>query len=163
MRWLKVGTAVGTGINAHPEFGARFAQELSEPDRTLPSGPGRNFFEGLSSQDTRGWSCSGQLKVIAVSGLMKIANDLRWMNSGPLAGPRRESRCRRCSRAAASCRGKVNPVIPEAAHHGSRPRFIGNDATITIGRAVGQLSVERECCPVIRVQPPRKHPSARET
>ena len=77
------GTAVGTGINAHPQFGLRFSQELSDLTGVSFT-PGRNFFEGLSSQDTA-VELSGQLKVVAVS-LMKIANDLRWMNSGPLAG-----------------------------------------------------------------------------
>src|SRR5579863_2792625 len=77
------GTAVGTGINAHPEFGVRFSQELSDLTGVAFS-MSRNFFEGLASQDTA-VEVSGQLKVIAVS-LMKIANDLRWMNSGPLAG-----------------------------------------------------------------------------
>src|SRR5690606_23157969 len=77
------GTAVGTGINAHPRFGAKVAVLLGEQTgiefRQAPS-----LFEALSSQDTA-VETSGQLKVLAVA-LMKIANDLRWMNSGPLAG-----------------------------------------------------------------------------
>src|SRR6185437_5306845 len=77
------GTAVGTGINAHPQFGARFCEALADLTR-VPFTPARNYFEALSSQDTA-VELSGQLKTIAVS-LMKIANDLRWMNSGPLAG-----------------------------------------------------------------------------
>ena len=76
-------TAVGTGINAHPEFGPRIAAKLAEmsgcPFKTSP-----NYFEALSTQDAA-VELSGQLKTIAVS-LMKIANDLRWMNSGPIAG-----------------------------------------------------------------------------
>src|SRR6267154_3886261 len=77
------GTAVGTGINAHPEFGRRFCQQLAALTG-VEFVPARNYFEALSAQDTA-VELSGQLKVIAVS-LMKIANDLRWMNSGPLAG-----------------------------------------------------------------------------
>src|SRR6266436_5917888 len=77
------GTAVGTGINAHPEFGRRFCQQLAVLTG-VEFAPARNYFEALSAQDTA-VELSGQLKVIAVS-LMKIANDLRWMNSGPLAG-----------------------------------------------------------------------------
>ena len=77
------GTAVGTGINARPAFGALFARHLSASTRLefVPSG---NYFESLSCQDTA-VELSGQLKVVSVS-LMKISNDLRWMNSGPLAG-----------------------------------------------------------------------------
>ena len=77
------GTAVGTGIIAHPELGTRFAQELSDLTG-LAFKPGRNFFEALSSQDTA-VELSGQLKVISFS-LMKIANDLRWINCVPLSG-----------------------------------------------------------------------------
>ena len=77
------GTAVGTGINAHPEFATRIAAALSELTG-LPLVPNTNFFESLSAQDTA-VELSGQLKVVAVS-MMKIATDLRWMNSGPLAG-----------------------------------------------------------------------------
>ncbi|MGZ8191688.1 MAG: lyase family protein, partial [Methylococcaceae bacterium] len=77
------GTAVGTGINAHPEFAEKFANALSN-ETGLPFKPNDSFFESLSCQDAI-VELSGQLKVVAVS-LMKIANDLRWMNSGPLAG-----------------------------------------------------------------------------
>jgi fumarate hydratase class II len=77
------GTAVGTGINAHPQFGQRFCAELSAITG-LQFRPARNYFEAMSAQDTA-VELSGQLKVLAVS-LMKVANDLRWMNSGPLAG-----------------------------------------------------------------------------
>src|SRR5262245_29787330 len=77
------GTAVGTGINAPPRFAARAARYLSvKSSLELKSSP--NYFESLSSQDTS-VELSGQLRTLAVA-LMKIANDLRWMNSGPLAG-----------------------------------------------------------------------------
>ena len=77
------GTAVGTGINAR-ENSARCSRAISLPRRSSKFVPSHNYFEALSSQDTA-VELSGQLKVVAVS-LMKIANDLRWMNSGPLAG-----------------------------------------------------------------------------
>ena len=77
------GTAVGTGINAHPRFAALFNQQLSALTR-VEFKPGQDLFALIGSQDTA-VAVSGQLKGTAVS-LMKIANDLRWMNSGPLAG-----------------------------------------------------------------------------
>ena len=77
------GTAVGTGINAHPQFAAGFSRQLSVLTG-VPFTPGKDLFALIGSQDTA-VSVSGQLKATAVS-LMKIANDLRWMNSGPLAG-----------------------------------------------------------------------------
>ncbi|HEX3139151.1 MAG TPA: lyase family protein, partial [Rhizobacter sp.] len=76
------GTAVGTGVNAHPQFAAGFAAELNGLTG-LAFHPAANFFAAMGSQDTA-VAVSGQLKAVAVS-LMKIANDLRWMNSGPLA------------------------------------------------------------------------------
>jgi fumarate hydratase, class II len=130
------GTAVGTGINAHPEFSARFAQELSDLTG-LAFRPGRNFFEGLSSQDTA-VELSGQLKVIAVS-LMKIANDLRWMNSGPLAGLG-EIALPALQPGSSIMPGKVNPVIPEATTMVAA-KVIGNDATITIGGQSGNFQL----------------------
>ncbi len=77
------GTAVGTGVNAHPRFAARAARYLSVKSG-LELKPSANYFESLSSQDAA-VELSGQLRTLAVS-LTKIANDLRWMNSGPLAG-----------------------------------------------------------------------------
>jgi fumarate hydratase class II len=104
------GTAVGTGINAHPDFGARFAKEL-QGLTGVPFVPSGNFFESMSTQDTA-VELSGQLKTIAVS-LMKIANDLRWMNSGPLAGLA-EIALPALQPGSSIMPGKVNPVIPEA-------------------------------------------------
>ena len=78
------GTAVGSGINAHPEFSARCTAHLSAATG-MQFRPKDNLFEGLAAQDSA-VEFGAQLKVLAVS-LMKIANDLRWMNSGPLAGP----------------------------------------------------------------------------
>src|SRR6201991_5239853 len=130
------GTAVGTGINAHPEFGARFSQELADLTG-LPFKPGRNFFEGLSSQDTA-VELSGQLKVLAGS-LMKIANDLRWMNSGPLAGLG-EIALPALQPGSSIMPGKVNPVIPEAAAMVAA-QVIGNDATITVAGQSGNFQL----------------------
>src|SRR5712671_2801531 len=104
------GTAVGTGINAHPEFGRRFCQQLAVLTG-VEFAPARNYFEALSAQDTA-VELSGQLKVIAVS-LMKIANDLRWMNSGPLAGLA-EIALPALQPGSSIMPGKVNPVLAEA-------------------------------------------------
>jgi fumarate hydratase class II len=104
------GTAIGTGINAHPKFGAGMAKVLS-------STTGAKFesaadkFEGLAAQDDL-VELSGQLNVLAVA-LMKIGNDLRWMNSGPLAGLG-EIELPALQPGSSIMPGKVNPVIPEA-------------------------------------------------
>jgi fumarate hydratase class II len=130
------GTAVGTGINAHPDFGKTFAAHLSR--RTgVAFLPSRNFFESLSTQDTA-VELSGQLKVIAVS-LMKIANDLRWMNSGPLAGLG-EIALPALQPGSSIMPGKVNPVIPEAAAMVAA-QVIGNDATITVAGQSGNFQL----------------------
>jgi fumarate hydratase class II len=130
------GTAVGTGINAHPQFGVRFSQELSDLTG-IAFIAGRNYFEGLSSQDTA-VELSGQLKVIAVS-LMKIANDLRWMNSGPLAGLA-EIALPALQPGSSIMPGKVNPVIPEATAMVAA-QVIGNDTTITIAGQSGNFQL----------------------
>jgi fumarate hydratase class II len=130
------GTAVGTGINARPEFGAVFARHLAEHTGLgfVPSG---NYFEALSSQDTA-VELSGQLKVLSVS-LMKIANDLRWMNSGPLAGLG-EIALPALQPGSSIMPGKVNPVIPEAVAM-MAAQVIGNDATITIAGQSGNFQL----------------------
>jgi fumarate hydratase class II len=130
------GTAVGTGINARPEFAARFAAELSK--RTgLAFQPSRDHFEALSSQDAA-VELSGQLKVVAVS-LTKIANDLRWMNSGPLAGLA-EIALPALQPGSSIMPGKVNPVIPEAVAMVA-VQVIGNDATITLAGQSGNFQL----------------------
>ena len=130
------GTAVGTGINAHPEFGARFCRELVRLTG-LAFQPARNYFEALSSQDTA-VELSGQLKVLAVS-LMKIANDLRWMNSGPLAGLG-EIALPALQPGSSIMPGKVNPVIPEATAMVAA-QVIGNDMTITVAGQSGNFQL----------------------
>src|SRR4029077_4744353 len=99
--------------------------------------PARNYFEALSTQDTA-VELSGQLKVLAVS-LMKIANDLRWMNSGPLAGLG-EIALPPLQPGSSIMPGKVNPVIPEAVAMVAA-EVIGNDATITIAGQSGNFQL----------------------
>ena len=128
------GTAVGTGINAHPKFGAKVALLLSE--RTgVPFRAAKNQFESLSTQDAA-VETSGQLRVLAVS-LTKIANDLRWMNSGPLAGIG-EIALPALQPGSSIMPGKVNPVIPEAVTMVCA-QVIGNDLTVTIGGQAGNV------------------------
>ncbi len=132
------GTAVGTGINAHPEFSHKFAEALSKATH-LPFVPNDSLFESLASQDAM-VELSGQMKVIAVS-LTKIANDLRWMNSGPLAGLG-EIELPALQPGSSIMPGKVNPVIPEATAMVAA-QVIGNDTTITLAGQSGlfQLNV----------------------
>ncbi len=130
------GSAVGTGLNAHPEFGARVAAELTSLTG-VPFKSKGNYFEGLSSQDAA-VEMSGQLKTIAVS-LTKIANDLRWMNSGPLAGLA-EISLPDLQPGSSIMPGKVNPVIPEAVCMVCA-QVIGNDLTIAIGGQSGNFQL----------------------
>ncbi|AXQ29274.1 class II fumarate hydratase [Solimonas sp. K1W22B-7] len=130
------GTAVGTGINAHPKFALRFARSLSKRTGARFK-PSPDFFESLSSQDAA-VELSGQLKTVAVS-LMKIANDLRWMNSGPLAGLG-EIELPTLQPGSSIMPGKVNPVIPEATAMVAA-QVIGNDATITIAGQSGNFQL----------------------
>ncbi|MDX1657074.1 MAG: class II fumarate hydratase, partial [Candidatus Competibacteraceae bacterium] len=130
------GTAVGTGINAHPEFGRRFAATLAEATG-VPFVANDDYFESLSTQDGA-VELSGQHKVLAVS-LIKISNDLRWMNSGPLTGLA-EIALPALQPGSSIMPGKVNPVIPEAvAMVGAQ--VIGNDATITLAGQSGNFQL----------------------
>lgn len=130
------GTAVGTGINAPPEFGKRVVIELS--NRTgIPFTPSSNYFMSMSSQDSI-VELSGQCRVIAVS-LMKIANDLRLMNSGPLAGLA-EIALPVLQPGSSIMPGKVNPVIPEAVCMAAA-QIMGNDTTISIAGASGNFQL----------------------
>ena len=130
------GTAVGTGINAHEEFGARFCSQLARLTG-LPFVVSPNYFESLASQDAA-VELSGQLKTIAV-GIMKIANDLRWMNSGPLAGLG-EITLPALQPGSSIMPGKVNPVIPEAVAMVAA-QVIGYDSTITIAGQAGNFQL----------------------
>jgi len=130
------GTAVGSGLNAHTEFGARIAAELSA--RTgLPFIETDNHFEAQASQDTA-VEISGQLKAFAVA-LIKISNDLRHMNSGPIAGLG-EIVLPALQPGSSIMPGKINPVIPEATMMVCA-QVIGNDATIAIGAQHGNFEL----------------------
>ncbi|HET6432360.1 class II fumarate hydratase [Dyella sp.] len=130
------GTAVGTGINADPRFGAGMAKELKKlTGQKFESA--QNYFEGMAAQDAA-VELSGALKTLAVA-LMKIANDLRWMNSGPLAGLG-EIELPALQPGSSIMPGKVNPVIPEAAAMVAA-QVIGNDATITVAGQSGNFQL----------------------
>ncbi len=130
------GTAVGTGINAPPEFGPGVAAQLREATG-FKFKPADNCFEGISSQDAA-VELSGQLKTLACS-LMKIANDLRLMNSGPLAGIG-DIELPALQPGSSIMPGKVNPVIPEAVCMVCA-QVIGNDAAITVGGQAGNFQL----------------------
>jgi fumarate hydratase class II len=130
------GTAVGTGVNAHPEFGARFADRLADVTG-IRFRPSSDYCESLASQDVA-VEVSGQLKVVAVS-FMKIANDLRWMNSGPLAGLA-EIALPALQPGSSIMPGKVNPVIPESVTMVAA-QVIGNDATIAVAGQSGNFQL----------------------
>ncbi len=120
------GTAVGTGLNAHPDLGERACAHL-EVATGLPFRPAHDPFERIATQDTA-VELSGQLRALAV-GLTKICNDLRLMNSGPLAGLG-ELRLPALQPGSSIMPGKINPVVPEAVIMVAA-RVIGDDATIT--------------------------------
>ena len=132
------GTAVGSGINAHKQFAKCFAQEISKL-----SGSGykfvvsKNFYHDLSAQDCS-VQLSGELKNLALI-LMKISNDLRWMNSGPLAGLA-EIELKALQPGSSIMPGKVNPVIPEAVAMASAD-VIGNDVSITVASQSGNFQL----------------------
>ena len=135
-RLAQGGTAVGTGINAHAEFSRVFNQQLSAATG-LKFTPADNLFALIGSQDTA-VALSGALKTTAVS-LMKIANDLRWMNSGPLSGLG-EIALEALQPGSSIMPGKVNPVIPEAMAMVCA-QVIGNDTAITIGGQSGNFEL----------------------
>lgn len=130
------GTAVGTGINAHEDFAVEFSRALTS-NATFAFKPMKNLFVGLASQDSA-VEMSGQLKTLAVT-LMKMSNDLRWMNSGPLAGIG-EIALPALQPGSSIMPGKVNPVIPEAVAMVCA-QVIGNDATITIAGQSGNFQL----------------------
>jgi fumarate hydratase class II len=130
------GTAVGTGINAPPEFATRVAAILSQRTE-LPFARHPNYFAAMSSQDTA-VEVSGQLRTLAVS-LMKIANDLRWMNSGPLAGLG-EIALPALQPGSSIMPGKVNPVIPEAVAM-IAAQVMGNDVCVGVAGQSGNFQL----------------------
>jgi fumarate hydratase class II len=130
------GTAVGTGLNSHPEFAGRVADAIADYTR-LPFATAPNKFESLAAHDAQ-VELSGQLKVVAVS-LMKIANDIRMLGSGPRAGlgelilPANEP-------GSSIMPGKVNPTQSEALTMVCA-QVIGNDTAVTIGGATGHFEL----------------------
>jgi len=134
---LAIGaTAVGTGINADKDFGGMVAEELSNATG-LSFKVASNPFAALSAQDAA-VALSGQLKTLATT-LMKISNDLRWMNSGPLAGIG-EIALPALQPGSSIMPGKVNPVIPEAMTMVCA-QVMGNDLTITIAGQSGNFQL----------------------
>ena len=130
------GTAVGTGINTHKDFGKMFVDIISKKTK-INFQVSSSYFESLASQDAA-VEISGQLKVLAIS-LIKISNDLRWMNSGPLAGIG-EIKLPELQPGSSIMPGKVNPVIPEAVAMVCA-QVIGNDAAITIAGQSGNFQL----------------------
>ncbi len=133
------GTAVGTGINADARLGPKICVELRRATG-VKFESADNFFEGMSSQDAA-VEMSGQLKTLACA-LMKIANDLRWMNSGPLAGLGTKIELPALQPRSSIMPGKVNPVILlKRWQMRSARRSIANDATITIAGQSGNFQL----------------------
>jgi fumarate hydratase class II len=130
------GTAVGTGINTPPGFSAAVIATLAEATG-LPLTEARDHFEAQGARDAL-VETSGQLRTIAV-GLVKIANDLRWMGSGPRAGLG-EIRLPDLQPGSSIMPGKVNPVIPEAVVQVCA-QVIGNDATIAFSGTTGSFEL----------------------
>jgi len=130
------GTAVGTGVNTHPEFGKRMAAAL-ERETGIPFREAKNHFEAQAARDAA-VELSGQLKTVAAS-LMKIANDLRWMNSGPQAGLQ-EIALPALQPGSSIMPGKINPVIPEVVAMVAA-QVTGNDVAITIGGQSGSFEL----------------------
>jgi fumarate hydratase, class II len=130
------GTAVGTGLNTHPEFAERVRRLLTE-ETGLPVGPPADPFEAQAARDGL-VEASGALKTVAVS-LTKIANDLRLLGSGPRAGLA-EIMLPELQKGSSIMPGKVNPVIPEVVTQVSA-QVIGNDTAITVGGMQGHLEL----------------------
>jgi len=130
------GTAVGSGLNTHPEFAARVREYLSRATGHTVSAPA-DHFEAQAARDGL-VEASGALKVVAVS-LTKIANDLRFLGSGPRAGLA-EIFLPELQKGSSIMPGKVNPVIPEVVTQVAA-QVIGNDTAITIGGMNGHFEL----------------------
>lgn len=130
------GTAVGTGLNTHPEFAKRVANKIAEITK-LPFQTAENKFEALAAHDAI-VGTSGAVKVVAIS-LMKIANDIRWLGSGPRTGinelilPTNEP-------GSSIMPGKINPTQPEAVTQVVAHIF-GNDAAISFAGSQGNFEL----------------------
>ena len=137
LKFLAIGgTAVGTGVNTHAKFSRKFAANLSSYT-DIKFSEAKNSFPLMGSQDSA-VALSGQLKTMAVA-IMKISNDLRWMNSGPLAGLG-EITLKPLQPGSSIMPGKVNPVIPEATAMVAA-EVIGNDSAVTIAGQSGNFEL----------------------
>lgn len=130
------GTAVGTGVNTPPGFAPKVI-ELLRQQTGLPLSEARDHFEAQGARDAL-VEASGQLRVVAV-GLYKIANDIRWMGSGPRAGLR-ELRLPDLQPGSSIMPGKVNPVVPEAVRQVAA-QVIGNDAAVAFAGTQGDFEL----------------------
>jgi fumarate hydratase, class II len=130
------GTAVGTGLNTHPEFAERVRARLADETK-LPVSPPANPFEAQAARDAL-VEASGALRTVAVS-LTKIANDLRWLGSGPRAGLG-EIFLPELQKGSSIMPGKVNPVIPEVVTQVAA-QVIGNDQAIAVGGLQGHFEL----------------------
>ncbi|GAB2658197.1 class II fumarate hydratase [Prescottella soli] len=131
------GTAVGTGLNAPDGFGPRVVAELVRATGLDALTPARNHFEAQAARDGL-VEASGALRTVAVS-LTKIANDIRWMGSGPLTGLG-EIRLPDLQPGSSIMPGKVNPVLPEAVTQVAA-QVVGNDAAVAWGGAAGAFEL----------------------
>ncbi len=130
------GTAVGTGISTHPKFPGMVCQYLSEKTG-LTFHEAENHFEAQAAKDATVFA-SGALKTLAVS-LLKIANDLRWLSSGPMCGIH-EIHLPELQPGSSIMPGKINPVVPESVMQ-LACQVIGNDLTITLGAQHGNFEL----------------------
>ncbi|ARD44025.1 class II fumarate hydratase [Colwellia sp. PAMC 21821] len=130
------GTAIGTGVNTHPEFSEIVTRILAQKT-ALKFRPADNYFRAISAQDTA-VHVSGILKTTAVS-LSKVSNDIRWLSSGPLNGLN-ELQLPELQKGSSIMPGKVNPVIPEAVLMACT-QVIGNDTTITLAGQSGNFQL----------------------
>ncbi|HEY9032104.1 MAG TPA: class II fumarate hydratase [Kangiella sp.] len=130
------GTAIGTGINSSAKFRSLFSQKLKAHSR-LPFSKSKNTFASIAGQDAS-VALSGVLNTLATA-LMKISNDLRWMNSGPVSGLG-EIQLKAIQPGSSIMPGKVNPVIPEAVAMAAA-QIMGNNTTITIGAQSGNFQL----------------------
>ena len=130
------GTAIGTGVNSHKDFSKNFCSSVEKLTRFKVK-PASNFFQGLSSQDNAA-ELSSAVKNLSLI-VMKICNDLRWMNSGPLTGLS-DIELEALQPGSSIMPGKVNPVIPEAVSMACAD-VVGNDVTISLGVQSGNFQL----------------------
>ena len=130
------GTAVGTGVNTHPDFAKNVCEFLSKLIKINISETD-NHFQAQSTLDTA-VACSGNLKSLAVA-LMKISNDIRWLSSGPRSGLN-EIELPAVQPGSSIMPGKINPVIPESVCQVAA-QIIGNDTTISIAGQSGNFEI----------------------